>query len=494
MKDLAARWMTRSGSTFVVASLAALGISCTGLPPPQEWLQRRTPRGAAPRLPPSSDLRPTVRSLTWQEAVRLARQNSPTVAAAADRIRRSEALLRAARALAYPRLDARGAYVRFIEAADFRGRTGSDVSGTGTRTRFVTGAGSDIYSAGLDAAYPLFDGGEAYYAREAAASALDASMHGADAVRQNLEQSVSTAFLNVLLAAGVVRIAEDALDFTRGQEEQARAREEAGEGLKVDTLRFTTRASEELLALNKAKAEREVQLAVLAELMAVSLSDDVEIIKPEAGLEIPEGDLVGRALERRPEIQSLRARIAEAESALSREKANWWPTVSVFGSYGFITLDTLKLSHENDELQVGGSLSMNLFEGGATAARTAALRHELAELQDQTRGLVLAVEREVHQSRIDLEVARTNMEVSQETVALAEEVLERVTARYRAGEAQLLDVTEADLGRTRAQLALLRSRVNLLLAQSQLRRAVGLGVFEISPRRGAEGDARPDPG
>ena len=78
---------------------------------------------------------------------------------------------------------------------------------------------------------------------------------------------------------------------------------------------------------------------------------------------------------------------------------------------------------------------------------------------------------------LELEVAMKNVEVSRETVELAEEVLTRVTARYREGEAQVLDVTEAELQRTRAQLAFLRSRVNSVLSQARLRRAIGIGLL-----------------
>ena len=66
--------------------------------------------------------------------------------------------------------------------------------------------------------------------------------------------------------------------------------------------------------------------------------------------------------------------------------------------------------------------------------------------------------------------------MTEETVTLAEEVLERISAQYAAGEAQVIDVNDAELQRTRSQAARLQSRVNLLLAQARLRRAVGLGT------------------
>src|SRR5690606_36047572 len=115
--------------------------------------------------------------------------------------------------LVYPRIDTRASWVRFIEAATFRGRTGSDVSGESTRTRFFTQGGSDIYTAGVDVSYPLFDGGDAYYARRSSEAALEAEQHDREQVLRDLELEVSTAFLNATLAEGAITIARDALRF-----------------------------------------------------------------------------------------------------------------------------------------------------------------------------------------------------------------------------------------------------------------------------------------
>ena len=461
---------------LVLASLLFAG--CTAMPPPREWGRGDTEASDSTEKRAQEQPAPEpIESLDWAAALHFARAGSPSLRAARVRIARAEALLEESRALAYPRLDARANYVRFLEAASFRGRIGGDGSGQTTRSRFFTGRGSDIYSAGVDLSYSLFDGGEDYYDRRAAASALEATRLESDAVLDELELVVSTAFLNALLAEGVVRISEDALGFTEEQEAQARAREEAGEGLRVDTLRFATRASEEQLALNRAQAEMRVQVAVLSELLGMRLPDDVELVRPETLLYMIEGDLVELALDTRADVRALQARIREARAAIDREEARWWPVVDLFGSYGVISLDDVKLADDEDELSVGGVLSWNLFEGGATTARVEARRQELEELHEIQRELRLVVEREVRQFELELEVAMKNVEVSRETVELAEEVLTRVTARYREGEAQVLDVTEAELQRTRAQLAFLRSRVNSVLSQARLRRAIGIGLL-----------------
>jgi outer membrane protein TolC len=462
---------------LMVATVVLLG-SCTALPPPREWGRPSPVNSASARRPvEDSPSPPEIRELDWSGALRIARERSPTLRLARARIERAEALLRGSRALSYPTLDVRGNYVRFVEAASFRGRSGGDGTGQSTRSRFFTGRGSDIYSAGADVSYSVFDGGKVYYEHRAAESAAEAARHDLVTALDDLELTVSTAFLNALVADGAVRISTDALRFTEGQEAQSRARELAGEGLRVDTLRFATRASEERQALNRAVAEKSVQIAVLSELLGVQLTADLELVRPESMLDSIEGDLVTLAVENRADFRAIQARVEEAGSHLAREEASWWPALNVFGSYGFISLDDLELSNAEDEFQFGGGLSMNIFEGGAAVARRDARHQELVELRSRQQELLLTIEREVRQFELELDVSVKNVEVSRETVALAEEVLTRVSARYQEGEAQVLDVTEAELQRTRAQLTFLLSRVNSVLSQARLRRALGLGLL-----------------
>ncbi len=446
--------------------------ACVALPPPQEWLGDGPGDAPGPAAMPVGDS-VSIERLDWSTALRLARERSPSIESAAARLEKARQMVREAAALAYPTLDARASWVRFLEAADFRGRSSSEVGGAATRTRFFTGRGSDIYSAGVDANYPIFDGGRVYYGKEAARSAVRSAREEREAVRRDLDRQVSLAFLNVLLSRGAIEIATESLAFTKGEETRAAARAEAGEGLKIDALRFRTRASSEQLQLNQALATRRVRIAILSELLDVPLAEDVEFVEPKSAFTLEERDSAARALAHRPELKAVAWRVAELEQELARENASWWPTFSFFGSYGVLNLDSLDVSQATDEFQVGAAMAMNLFEGGGTTARAAVIRQRVAEERSEERRLRLEIERQVREAAINVEVDARNVEVSRETVRLAEEVLDRVTARYRAGEAQVLDVTEAELERTRARLALLRSRVHHVLSQVRLLHAEG---------------------
>lgn len=474
--------------TGIVASTLA---ACTALPPPPAWIageEKENSTRVPPIAEPSTEGRPgsegparrearaPLQSLSWPRALEIAHERSPTAHAARERILRARANLDEARALSWPRVDARASWVRFIEAANFRGRTGSDVSGQNTRTRFFSTGGTDIYSAGVDVSYPLFDGGDAYYARRESTADLEAAEFDEAQVLRDLELEVSAAYLNVLLARGAIQIAEDALRVATDQEALARVRAEAGEGLEVDALRFATRASEERLALNRARGERRVRIAILSELLDVPLDPELELVSPDSGIDLPEGSRVEVAFENRPELLASRARLRAASSRLAREFASRWPALVVFGSYGLISLDDIQLSSDEDELQIGSALSWNLFEGGASLARAEAIRREIEELRALERDLSLDIERELRAAEIDLEVARENVEVSREADELASEVLERVSAQYAAGEARVLDVTEAEAQRTSARLEHLRTEIELLLAEARLRRALGLTI------------------
>jgi len=466
----------------IAGAFACTLTACTSYAPPQEWSrddgggdvydstisynyvmeQAALEAGATQPL----------EMLTWEEAIRVAREQSPTVAAAAAHILRAESRLREASAGVYPSVDVRAGYVHYIEAASFRGA----INPGGSLAQQFVGAGSGIYSSGVDLSYRVFDGGSTYYGTEAASAALDASRSDHATALDELELRVSTAFLNALLAERAIEIAEEALQFTEEQVQRALVREEAGEALRVDRLRFATRASEQKLAHNRAQAALRVRLAVLKELLGTSLADNVQLVRPATELDVPDGDLVAVGLQHRPEAQALHARIRETQSRMSEVGARYWPSLDLFASYGFLSIDEPGFGSDDTEATVGGALSWNVYEGGATSARESSFRHQLLVLRNHQRELALVIEREVREAEVNLAVARDNVGVSQQGVALAEEVLEQISAQYLEGESQVLDVTEAELQYTRGQLALLQSKVQVLLSQARLRRAAGMDI------------------
>src|SRR5690606_25853503 len=106
--DRIARAMLAAMTTSVIA------IGCTALPPPSAWgrgggaddASQRSPTAilkTKPSDPEGRGASEPLASITWTEALEIARQRSPTAERARDRIARARARLDESASLVYPR-------------------------------------------------------------------------------------------------------------------------------------------------------------------------------------------------------------------------------------------------------------------------------------------------------------------------------------------------------------------------------------------------------
>ena len=129
----------RRGHVSCLSLLLAVW-SCTAFPPAHELFDPLPSPEPVPLPPPPAK---PVSRLSWPEALLLARERNPRIDEAKRRVARAESLLAEARAEAYPVVDGRVGYVRFIEAASFRGRTDSDAGSSETGHQGLAQAADD---------------------------------------------------------------------------------------------------------------------------------------------------------------------------------------------------------------------------------------------------------------------------------------------------------------------------------------------------------------
>ena len=142
------------------------------------------------------------------------------------------------------------------------------------------------------------------------------------------------------------------------------------------------------------------------------------------------------------------------------------PTVSAVGVAGDAPDHD---SHLPDNYAVGGiQLSLPLFAGGFYTAR----QHE-AELKAQSDNeLVRALEdnivRDVHIAWLNVNNALEQLRTTEELVRNAAEAYELAEARYKIGSSSIVELSQAQLSLTSAQIANANARYNVLIQQANL--------------------------
>ena len=227
---------------------------------------------------------PAPQALTLPEAVAVALKNNPTVQAADAYTDAVEQGITVAASARYPRLD-------FAEGVT-RGNNPVYVFGSLLTQRQFAARNFDLASLNtpppLDnfrtqftAVMPLFDAGQTSRRIRDARLEAQGATKASQRTRQEVVFNVIQAYLNGLLAAENVRVAQAAVEMTKADLTRAQARQELGLAVPSDLLSAKVQlaqAQEDLL-----RAQNAVALSQAALNVAMGLPEDAPARNPGAG-------------------------------------------------------------------------------------------------------------------------------------------------------------------------------------------------------------------
>jgi len=308
--------------------------------------------------------------------------------------------------------------------------------------------------------YPLYsEAGIQVNATEALAS------WGQHILRFQVEQ----AFFELAAAERQLEIAKATIELRKAYADRARALAEQGIAIPLDAARAESQVLVAEQALLAAQARLGNQADVLAVLLGRESGEQLRATLREGDRTTPPAskEVVGK----RSDLEADQLFIQALEK---REQAIWWGLLPSLELRTIGRVGPSSLSNPDNFLwAVSLNLSWLLYDGGARFARARAVSAEtqIAELQltasqrqinaDQARAL-----RDWKASFRAIEVASRNVEVSQNAYEMA-------NARFDAGLATSIEVTEASDELFRAQLSLVQSELEADLASSRFRFAQG---------------------
>ncbi len=142
-----------------------------------------------------------------------------------------------------------------------------------------------------------------------------------------------------------------------------------------------------------------------------------------------------------------------------------YPTISAVGSAGVVPIRDPRLPE--NYAAAGVNLSLPLFTGGLHAARRreADLRAKAAEenLRDEENNVV----REVRLARMNVDYSFERLGLTAKLLEHARQAFELTEARYNLGASSIVDLSQAQLNKTTAEIAQANAKY-----QYHLRRAI----------------------
>ena len=266
-------------------------------------------------------------------------------------------------------------------------------------------------------------------------------------------------------------------------------------GTREDTLKIVRRRAEggltsdlEVRQAEGARSDAEFQLneflrqRALGEHLLATLTSRLDRTVPPGDLAqlplpaLPPAGLPSSLLERRPDIRQAEQDLISANAQIGVAKAQLFPTITLTGDFGGESKALAGLFTVPGRIWTfAAGLSAPIFEAGKLTAlvdvQRARQRQSLASYQKT----IQTAFREVADALINVRQYAALESNAQASVDAARDALRLANTRYTAGYTGFLDVLDSQRTVNLAELALIRSRQNLLSASVDLMKALGGG-------------------
>ena len=401
---------------------------------------------------------------TLEDAWNIAIDNNHQIKSAKADTSASEQQLYSAQGQRLPELNVGTGYTQFSETqaakADFQGQSG----------QFNTYQAGSVKAQAI-ASLPIYTSGRISHSINAAEASLQAAQHNEISSVLNIKMQVSEAYVAVLRMEGALQVAQNHVDSLVAHNRDVKNLYDQGVVAKNDLLAATVELANAQQLVVQAANQLDIARAHYNQLLDRNLADEVHLAHrfPET----PQGtltELSKSALTQRSELIVLAQQIEALEQQAQSVKAGNLPQVAVNGGYQY---QENRYQAFQGLWMVNVGMQWKLFDG-STGHSSDAIGRQAISLKEQRDDLVSMISLQVRQAWLDIQEAQKRIEVTQQSIAQADENMKVTADRYQQGLSTNTDVLKAEDLRTRTHDNFNNASYDAALATLHLRRAVGV--------------------
>lgn len=413
----------------------------------------------------------TTEAISLEQALELAKQNNNDLQVAVLQLQRSQSSLKEAQAALLPSLNLLGGVTRSrSSSATLQERQTAKRLNIPSENPDAT----SVFDSQAELRYDLYTSGRRTAAIKEAEEQVRLQKFEVERQSEEIRLNVATEYYGLQQSDESVRIARSAVENSQASLRDAQALERAGVGTKFDVLRSQVNLANSQQELTDALSQQAIarrRLALrlnLPQSVSITASDPVQL----AGLwKSSLEDSIVLAYQNRAELQQKLAERNIREQQRKQALATLGPQISFIARYDLLDQfnDGVAI---NDGYSVGLRASMNLYDGGASRARAARAKTEIAiaeaEFAERRNQVRFQVEEAYSSHLANLE----NVQTAATALDQAKESLRLARLRFQAGVGTQTDVINAQSELTRSEANRVRAILNYNLALTRLQRYV----------------------
>lgn len=455
--------------------------------------------------------------LTIDKAIEIALSESPVVNVANLEVQKKKYARRSAQSALYPQIDAMGQYTRTIQkmvtymdgAFDMKGmfmpalagveQTLIDnvpgytpnelyenfnriydqaMAGQGQDDGFEVGRDNE-WQAGLSLKWPIIVP-TLWKSLQISSLDVELAVEGARASRVNMSNDVRKACYGVLLAQDAYEVFRESYDNAMLNYQDIKRKYDKGLVAEFDLIRADVRVKNE--KPNVIQAQNALTLAVLSlkALMGIDMEQKIEV---EGSLKDYEEKLYAEmisadtSLAHNSDLKQFDIQAEQLSKTLELYKAQYWPVVSVFGSYLYMSMNNdFRFSDYkwNPYSTVGLSVSIPIFDGFRKSADVKQTKVTLEQMKWQREDIVRKLTLSVKNSVSSMVNYAEQVFSTKDAVRMARKGYDISQKLYDTGMGTLLELNDAQLSYTQANLMYNQAIYNYLTAKTELAKTMGL--------------------
>ncbi len=418
------------------SSLPSAPIPQQAIPPARS----SAPTGG-PQSPPVQSSQGTPTLLSLKDAQALALKNNPQISVARLTALASQQVTREVRSNLWPNA------------------TGN-LTGVGSRsnTRIDAGALNNpiIYeraAAGVMVSQLITDFGRTTNLVSSANLAAKAEDQNAAATKEQVLLAVDQAFYNALTTQAVLTVAQQTVADRQTVADQVGALYKNKLKSELDFSFANVNLAQAKLLLLDAQDNENAALASLSAVLGFSNLQNFQLAEDTTAITPPQSnvdDLISTAFAMRPELLSLEFQVESAKKFHTAERDLFFPDIQALGSVGVTPVRTPILSSWYGA--AGVNVQIPVFNGFlySARAREAGLKAQAAE--ESLRDLRDRISRDVRTSWLNATNTYDRLAVTQQLLEQANLALDLAQARYKLGLGSIVELSQAQLQQTQAQI------------------------------------------
>ena len=456
-------------------------------------------------------------TITLEQALEIALSENVSVKVADMEIKRTEYAKKGSYAALFPQIDASGAYQRTIKkqvmymdfdmsslAGGAAGGATGDAAGdaTGEGAGAGTGAGSEgssssssngggiemgrwnTWSAGLTASMPLVN---AQLWKSLDISGLDVELAVEKARSSRLETvtQVKNSFFAILLAKEAFNVYKSVYENAVSNYERTKQKFDAEKVSEMELLRAKTTVANAIPNVYNAESSVVLALWQLKAVLGVDLDMNIDVAGKLSDYaehmfyDVHQNDSV--SLDYNTTMKQLAIQSEMLAETIKLQKYASLPSLAVAFNFSYNAMtNDFKFSEYRwtPYSYVGLSLNIPIFAGGKRYQAIRQAKNQYEQLQLQTENTERQLKIAIRQSLNTMETNMKSYYAAQDAVASAAKGYSIAEKAYQVGRSTLIELNDAQLALTQAQLAEYQAIYNFVVAKAQLEQTLGQDFIE----------------